>query len=88
MHSSACMGRSSDTEDRSGALQSAEEAKWCNSRASLAIVVAKVVELESASRHRIPVPLFASRNGYEALMLAFIQSLTLSSFTPVFALNV
>jgi len=82
------MARSSCAADRCGTLSSAEEAKWCNSRASLAIVVAKVVELESASRHRIPVPLFASRNGYEALMLAFIQSLTLSSFTPVFALNV
>lgn len=54
----------------------------------LGLVVAKVVEPEAASRHRIPVQLFASSNAYEALMLAFIQSLTLSSFAPVFALKV
>jgi len=82
------MARSSGAGDRCGTLSSAEKATWRNSRASLAFVVAKVVEPEAASRHRIPVQLFASRNAYEALMLAFIQSLTLSSFTPVFALNV
>lgn len=44
-------------------------------------------------RHRIPVPFLeasnlGASNAYEVVRLALIQSLTLSSFAPVFALKV